>query len=62
MSDKPVAMLTRIRKTYREFPLSFRVLVGAAFIDRIGGAMLYPLLPNRYSPRRRIRRKTNDEG
>jgi MFS family permease len=35
-------MLTRIQATYREFPLQFRVLVGAAFIDRIGGTMLLP--------------------
>ena len=35
-------MLTRIQKTYREFPLPFRVLVGAAFIDRVGGTMLFP--------------------
>jgi MFS family permease len=35
-------MLTRIQKTYREFPLQFRVLVGAAFIDRVGGTMLFP--------------------
>jgi MFS family permease len=35
-------MLTRIQTTYREFPLPFRVLVGAAFIDRLGGTMLFP--------------------
>jgi MFS family permease len=35
-------MLTRIQKIYREFPLQFRVLVGAAFIDRVGGTMLFP--------------------
>ena len=35
-------MLDKIRATYHDFPLKFWVLVGANFIDRIGGTMLYP--------------------
>lgn len=35
-------MLNRIKATYHEFPLKFWVLVGANFIDRAGGTMIYP--------------------
>lgn len=35
-------MLDRLKATYHEFPLKFWVLVGANFIDRIGGTMIYP--------------------
>ena len=35
-------MLNRITSTYREFPRDFRVLVIAAFIDRLGGTVLFP--------------------
>jgi len=34
-------ILTRIQGTYREFPVKFRVLVIASFIDRVGGTMLF---------------------
>jgi MFS family permease len=32
----------RLSEIYREYPSQFWVLVGAAFIDRLGGAMLFP--------------------
>lgn len=32
----------RLANVYHEFPSQFWVLVGAAFIDRLGGAMLFP--------------------
>jgi len=35
-------VLDKIKATYHEFPLKFWVLVGANFIDRIGGTMIYP--------------------
>jgi MFS family permease len=35
-------MLTGIRKTYRELPNKFWTLVGASFIDRLGGALIFP--------------------
>ncbi len=35
-------MLDRIKNTYHEFPLKFWVLVGSAFIDRIGSTVLIP--------------------
>jgi MFS family permease len=35
-------VLSRARETYEEFPLRFWVLVGATFIDGIGGTMIYP--------------------
>jgi MFS family permease len=35
-------LIRRVRATYREFPGKFWVLVGAGFIDRIGGTMLFP--------------------
>lgn len=35
-------MLTRITNTYREFPVTFWTLIGATFIDRLGGALLFP--------------------
>jgi MFS family permease len=35
-------MLTRIRSTFQEFPTKFWVLVGATFIDRIGGTLIFP--------------------
>jgi len=38
----PGNFLTRLQGTYREFPLKFRVLVAASFIDRIGGTMIFP--------------------
>jgi MFS family permease len=35
-------MLSRVEKTYQEFPLKFWVLVIATFIDRIGGTLIFP--------------------
>ena len=35
-------MLQRVRSTYNEFPRTFWVLMGASFIDRMGGALLFP--------------------
>ena len=35
-------MLARIDKIYREFPAKFWVVVAAAFVDRVGGNMLFP--------------------
>jgi MFS family permease len=35
-------MIRRIREGYQAFPLSFRVLVIAMFIDRLGGTVLFP--------------------
>lgn len=33
---------TRLQELYREFPPSFWTLTAATFIDRVGGALLYP--------------------
>lgn len=35
-------MLNRLRKVYHEFPKKFWVVVGASFIDRVGGTLLFP--------------------
>lgn len=35
-------MLTRLRNIYHDFPQKFWVVVGASFIDRIGGTLLFP--------------------
>ena len=35
-------MLNNIRDTYNEFPGSFWTLMGGTFIDRLGGAMMFP--------------------
>ncbi|MQC27318.1 MAG: MFS transporter [Chloroflexi bacterium] len=35
-------MLQKISATYNEFPKSFWVLMGSSFIDRLGGALLFP--------------------
>lgn len=35
-------MLQRIRATYNEFPRTFWTLMGTSFIDRLGGALLFP--------------------
>ncbi len=35
-------MFTRIKDTYNEFPRTFWTLVGASFIDRLGGTMIFP--------------------
>ena len=35
-------MLTRFRTTYRSFPQTFWVVVGASFIDGVGGTLIFP--------------------
>ncbi len=35
-------MLSKIRSTYQEFPSKFWILVGASFIDGVGGTMIFP--------------------
>jgi len=35
-------MLTRLRTVYSNFPSTFWTLVGATFVDRLGGALLFP--------------------
>ena len=37
-------MLHKVKKIYREFPSTFWTLMGASFIDRIGGALIFPFL------------------
>ncbi|RME80315.1 MAG: MFS transporter [Caldilineae bacterium] len=34
--------LSRIRRVYHEYPQQFWILIGAAFIDHVGGALLFP--------------------
>lgn len=38
----PTNSLQQAKNTFNEFPRQFWVMVGAAFIDRLGGAMLFP--------------------
>lgn len=40
--SKPKSIVGRIRALYREFPAQFWILVGGMFIDRLGGALLFP--------------------
>lgn len=35
-------MLSKFRRTYGQFPSTFWTLIGASFIDRLGGALLFP--------------------
>ncbi|MCJ7825785.1 MAG: MFS transporter, partial [Anaerolineales bacterium] len=35
-------MFIRIKETYNEYPRTFWTLVGASFIDRLGGTMIFP--------------------
>lgn len=35
-------MRQRLQSTYHEFPTTFWTLIGATFIDRLGGALLFP--------------------
>ena len=35
-------MLQRVRSIYNEYPVTFWTLMGASFIDRLGGALLFP--------------------
>lgn len=37
-------MFKRLRAAYQEYPKNFWILVGALFIDRVGGALIYPFL------------------
>ena len=37
-------MLRKISAIYQEYPRSFWTLIGAAFIDRLGGALIYPFI------------------
>lgn len=37
-------MFNKIRKTTAEYPTTFWTLVGASFIDRLGGALIFPFL------------------
>jgi MFS family permease len=38
------AMLEKARNIYREFPVTFWTLIGATFIDQLGGALVFPFL------------------
>ena len=35
-------MLARIKKTYHDFPKTFWIVVGASFIDGVGGTLIFP--------------------
>jgi len=35
-------MITRLKLTYQEFPKTFWIVVGAQFIDRLGGTLIFP--------------------
>lgn len=37
-------MFTKLRKTHQEFPRPFWTLAGASFIDRLGGALIFPFM------------------
>lgn len=37
-------MLNKIRSTVNEYPRNFWILIGALFIDRVGGALIFPFL------------------
>jgi MFS family permease len=37
-------MFTRLKAAYQDYPKNFWILVGALFIDRVGGALIYPFL------------------
>lgn len=39
-----MALLTKFRATFSDFPRPFWTLVGASFIDRLGGALIFPFL------------------
>lgn len=41
-SNASTGLVQRIRNTYNEFPAQFWTLVSATFIDRLGGALLFP--------------------
>lgn len=35
-------MLTRLSALYREYPRTFWIILGASFVDRLGGALIFP--------------------
>jgi len=37
-------MLKKIKETINEFPRNFWILIGALFIDGVGGALMFPFL------------------
>lgn len=37
-------MLKKLRETYHDYPKNFWILIGALFIDRVGGALIFPFL------------------
>jgi len=37
-------MLGKVKSIYREYPSNFWVLISSAFIDRLGGALIFPFL------------------
>jgi len=37
-------MIQQLKAVYREYPKNFWILIGALFIDRVGGALIYPFL------------------
>lgn len=37
-------LINRLKKQFLAFPRSFRILVAATFIDRVGGALIFPFL------------------
>jgi MFS family permease len=37
-------MLKKLKSQYESFPLTFRVLIAGTFIDRVGGALIFPFL------------------
>ena len=37
-------MFNKLRYQYQSFPRTFRVLIAGTFIDRVGGALIYPFL------------------
>src|SRR5512145_1332706 len=41
-AHKPLTLNERIKSLYNEFPRQFWILVVGMFIDRLGGALLFP--------------------
>jgi MFS family permease len=37
-------MLAKLKTTYQQYPKNFWILVGALFIDRVGGSLIFPFL------------------
>lgn len=42
MLEKRTLMLANFKNTYNEYPRNFWVLVSAAFVDRVGGTLIFP--------------------